>query len=340
VRVIAPVFRHAGQWLDWRDFISVAAREAIDMAAESKPAILAAIAANLAIAVTKFVAAAISGSSAMISEGVHSLVDTGDGALLLLGLKASQRPPDDLHPFGHGLELYFWTLIVSVMIFGVGGGISVYEGILHVLHPRTIGDTAWTYAALGVAALFEGISWSIALKGFVRAMRDRGAWQTIKSTKDPTLFAVVLEDSAALAGLIAAFLGIFLSRRLNLPVLDGVASIVIGVLLMSVASVLAWESRKLMIGEAAPRETVESIHAIASGEAAVQSASWPMTLQLGPRQILVNLALQFSSGVSSDRIFEAVAGLQRRIRERHPDVKHIFMAIQAARSDRQSSDQR
>jgi cation diffusion facilitator family transporter len=194
----------------------------------SKKAVYAAIAGNLAIAISKFVAAAFTGSSAMISEGVHSLVDTGDGGLLLLGLKRSERPPDDIHPFGHGKELYFWTLIVAILIFALGGGVSSYEGVMHILNPRPIKSSVWSYSVLGLAMVFEGASLTVAWHEFARVKGRHGFWQTIRESKDPTIYTVILEDSAALAGLLAALAGVFLTELTGNPVYDGLASIIIG----------------------------------------------------------------------------------------------------------------
>jgi cation diffusion facilitator family transporter len=295
------------------------------MPGESKPVIIAAICGNLALAITKFVTAAFSGSSAMLSEAVHSLVDTGNGGLLLLGLHLSKRPADDDHPFGHGLELYFWSLIVAVMIFGVGGGISVYEGILHVLNPKPLENVMWNYVAIGAGVVLEGTAWLFALKGFRRAMGKRGAWETIRDTKDPTIFAVLLEDSAALLGLLAAFLGILLGHLLDLPVLDGIASIVIGILLMAVASILARESRKLLIGESADPAVVAGVLAIVRNDPAVELARRPLTLQLGPWEVLVNLDVQFRRDLSAADVEHAVGRMERAIRAEHPQVKRIFL---------------
>ena len=218
--------------------------------ASSKFVIYAAIGANLAIAIMKFVAAALTGSSAMVSEGIHSLVDTGNGGLLLFGIHKSKQPADATHPFGYGKELYFWSLIVAVLIFGVGGGISIYEGIAHLLHPRPLEDPFWSYLVLGFAAVFEGLVFVIAFRAF-QALKgeDESIWQAIKSSKDPTTFTVLFEDAAAMLGLIFAFVGIFLAYQFENPYLDGVASVCIGLLLAAVAVVLAYESKGLLVGE-------------------------------------------------------------------------------------------
>ena len=218
------------------------------MSTESRTAIFAAIAGNLAIAATKLIAAFFTGSSAMLSEGIHSLVDTGNGGLLLLGLRKSQKPADANHPFGHGKELYFWSLVVAILIFALGGGMSVYEGVTHLSHAQ-LHDPTWNYVVLGFAIVFESFSFYFAYKAFRKEMSGQGVFKTIRASKDPTTFTVLFEDTAALLGLVVAFLGIFLGHQLNNPYLDGVASIVIGVILAVVAGFLAFESKGLLIGE-------------------------------------------------------------------------------------------
>jgi len=226
----------------------------------SKRAIHAAIGGNLAISIMKFIAAAFTGSSAMLSEGIHSLVDTGNSGLLLLGIHRSRKAADAAHPFGHGKELYFWSLIVAVLIFGVGGGISTYEGILHMLHPAPLQDSTWSYVVLGLAVVFEGVVLVIALREF-RKQTEKGEslWRAVRSSKDPATFTVLFEDAAALLGLLAAFAGIFLSHRLDLPWEDGATSIVIGLILGSTAGFLAYESKGLLVGEGADPKTLEAI---------------------------------------------------------------------------------
>ncbi len=190
--------------------------------ADSRLAVYGAIAGNSAIAVMKFAGAAVTGSSAMLSEAIHSTVDTGNGLLLLLGLRLSRRPPDERHPFGHGKELYFWSLIVAMLVFGVGGGVSAYEGILHVRNPPSLQDPFWAYVVLGAAAVFEGSSLAVALRQFYAQKGDTPFWKALRTSKDPAVYTVMAEDSAALAGLAAAALGIFGSHQLNMPTLDGI----------------------------------------------------------------------------------------------------------------------
>src|SRR4051812_7305398 len=235
------------------------------MAKESAAAIYASIAANVGIATTKFVAAAFTGSSAMTAEGVHSLVDACDGLLLLLGRRRSRRPPTPEHPFGHGRELYFWSLIVAIVFFALGGGLSVYEGIQHILSPEPLKNPAWNYAVLGFAALFDGGSLVVGLRQFREAAGGRGFWAAIREGKDPSLFSVVLEDIADMAGIALAFLGVFLGHLLNNPYLDGAASVGIGLVMAGVAVVLLVESKGLLIGERADADVVECITAAAAG---------------------------------------------------------------------------
>lgn len=291
----------------------------------SKVAVYAAIAGNLAIAISKFVAATFTGSSAMLSEGVHSLVDTGNGGLLLLGLKRSQRPPDDLHPFGHGKALYFWTLIVAIMIFAVGGGISFYEGVRHIQHPQPLESPVWSYSVLGLAMVFEGISWSVAWHEFSEVQGERGFWQTIRESKDPTLYTVIFEDSAAMLGLLAALAGVFLTERTGNPVYDGSASIVIGLLLAGVAVYLANESRGLLIGEGTDPDTLADIRRMAEEDEAVVKVRRPLTMHFGPDTVLLTMEIQFNPSLPASELEAVVDRIEKRIRKRHPKIKHIML---------------
>lgn len=296
------------------------------MAEESKTAVFAAIVGNLAIAVMKFTAAAFTGSSAMLSEGIHSLVDTGNGGLLLFGIHKSKQPADAMHPFGHGKELYFWTLIVAVLIFGVGGGISVYEGVLHIIHPAPMGDPTWSYAVLGLAVLFEGIVFVIALRSFLSVKpADENIWQAIKSSKDPTTFTVLFEDTAALLGLITAFAGIFLGHYFGNPYFDGAASVVIGLILASVASLLAYESKELLIGEGADPETLKNIRELAEAEPGVKKVINPLTMHFGPDTVLLTVDIEFDKKLSAAEVEATVDRLEKSIRSRYKAIKHIYI---------------
>jgi cation diffusion facilitator family transporter len=292
----------------------------------TKPvAIYGALVANLGIAATKFTAALLTGSSAMLSEGIHSLVDTGNQGLLLLGLKRSRRPADEDHPFGHGKEIYFWSLIVAILLFGLGGGMSVYEGILHVTEPVEVTSPVWNYGVLAFAFVFEGASFLIALGELRRRNPRAGLLRAIHRSKDPSVFVVVYEDSAALAGLVVAFVGVLLSHLLDLPVLDGVASVVIGLILGAVAVLLAWESKELLLGEAVRPEVVESVRALAAADPDVANLRRPLTMHLSPYEVLLNLDVQFREGISAAEVVRAVDRLEQSIRKAHPEMRRIFI---------------
>jgi len=293
--------------------------------AESTKVIYAAIAANIAIAATKFTAAAFTGSSAMISEGVHSLVDTGNGGLMLLGVRQSRKPADERHPFGYGKELYFWTLIVAIVIFAVGGGISAYEGLLHVLRPRPLEDALLNYIVLGVAFVFEGYSFGVAFKAFQLEKGEQSIWESIDTSKDPTTYTVLFEDSAALLGLIVAFVGVFLAHQFNNPYFDGAASIFIGVILAIVAVLLAYESKGLLVGEAVDPETLKNIRRIAESDPRVEKVKSALTMHFGPHTILLAMDLQFRKNLSAAEVENSIDILEDKIRKQHEDVKHIFI---------------
>jgi cation diffusion facilitator family transporter len=296
-------------------------------------AVMAAIIGNLAIAASKFVAAAVTGSSAMLSEGIHSLVDTGNGALLLLGMRLARRPPDELHPFGHGKELYFWSLIVAMVIFGMGGGMSLYEGIVHMRAPRAVENVLWSYVVLAIAVVFESASMAVAVREFLRVKpAGQTLWQAVRTSKDPTTFVVILEETAALAGLAVAFLGLWLGQRLGNPYLDGAASLLIAMILMAVAVFLASESRGLLLGESADPALIESILRLVQADPAVERVARPLTMHMGPEQILLNLGIQFRRPLALPDIEAAVRRLEARIRGAHPAIAQIFIEADALRS--------
>lgn len=294
------------------------------MTEESKVAVVAAIAGNLAIAATKLTAAFFSGSSAMLSEGIHSIVDTGNGLLLLVGLKKSKKPADLRHPFGHGKELYFWPLVVAILIFALGGGMSVYEGVTHIIHPNHA-DPTWNYVVLAFAFVFESISSVFAYKAFRGELKGRGAIEAIRASKDPTSFTVLFEDTAALLGLIVAFLGIFLGQLFHNPYFDGAASILIGLILASVAVFLAYETKGLLIGEGVNPETLESLRSIAGADAAVKEVRKSLTMHFGPHEVLLTLDILFKQELSAEQITTAVNRVEAAIRAQHPEIKHIFI---------------
>ncbi|WP_103019746.1 cation diffusion facilitator family transporter [Salinibacter altiplanensis] len=305
--------------------------------ASSKKAIYAAILGNFAIAVTKFLGAVVSGSSAMLAEGIHSLVDTGNGGLLLLGIRRSKRPPDEQHPYGYGKSLYFYTLVVAVLIFGLGGGVSLYEGILHTLAPGhggatsasifgvTVGGLTLNTIVLGAAIVFEGLALRTALQEFNKQRGDTPFFKAIVTSKDPTTFTVLFEDTAAISGLVVALVGIHLASLLHMPVIDGIASIIIGLILCGVAAFLIWESKKLLIGEAADPEIRDDIRRMAREEADGASIERLLTMHMGPRTLLLNIDLRFRDTLDADAVEGAVDRLERAIREAHPSIRYIFV---------------
>lgn len=299
------------------------------MAQDGKTAVVAAIFGNFAIATTKFFAAGFSGSSAMLSEAIHSLVDTGNGALILLGIHNSRKPPDTEHPFGHGRELYFWTLMVGVLIFGVGGGMSIYEGLTHIADPTRIEDAKWNYIVLGISAVFESVTWSFGWKAFSKERRGRGVFQAIHTTKDPTSFSVLLEDSAALLGLAVASLGIFLSRYLNQPYFDGAASIVIGILLCIIATVMVYESRGLLIGEGVDHQTLQALRSIVESDPDVAHVQRLQTIYQSPSSVVLAIELSFKDSISAVDVREAVRRLESNIQASYPEIKYVFFGAES-----------
>ena len=297
--------------------------------AKGKKAIYAAIIGNGLIAITKFVAAAITGSSAMLSEGVHSLVDTGNGGLLLLGLHRAKQPADDAHPFGYGKEVYFWTLVVAMLIFAGGGGISIYEGIEHIRHPVETGDPTIAFIVLGLAVVFEGFALTIAWREFKKARGATRTWTAIRRGKDPTSFAVLLEDAAAMAGIWVAAAGIAAAHLLDMPVLDGVASVVIGCILAGVAVILARETRGLLVGEAAEDELAANVRRIATEDEAVSEVMRLLTMHVGPDDVVVNLDLRFHADLGAHDVAEAVERLEKSIKAAHPRIRYLFMETAA-----------
>lgn len=300
----------------------------------SKFVIYAALAGNLAIAAAKGGAALWTGSSAMLSEAIHSLVDTGNQGLLLYGLHRAARPPDAAHPLGYGRELYFWTFIVALLVFALGAGISLYEGVVHIRHPHPIEDASVTYAVLGLSFLFEGGSWWAALKEFQAAKGELGYMEAVRLSKDPTTMTVLLEDSAALLGLIIAFAGILSAQLLGIPELDGVASIVIGLVLALTAAILARETKGLLIGEAADPALERSILRLAAEDRGVERVNGALTVHLSPDQVVVNLSVEFHDDLAASDMELAVERMERRITQAHPQVSAVFVRPQRSETYR------
>jgi cation diffusion facilitator family transporter len=295
----------------------------------SKVVIFAAMAGNLCIAITKFAAGYVTRSSAMLSEGIHSLVDTGNGLLLLWGLRQAARAADQEHPFGYGKELYFWTLIVAVLIFALGGGISIVEGFRNIAHPKPTVSPFVNYVVLSLAFVFEGTAWLVALREFRKIKGPRGYLEAVHESKDPTTFTVLFEDTAAMLGLIVAFLGIFLGDLLDLHELDGLASIVIGVILCSVAVFLAAETKGLLIGEGIDAKTRIRIAQLVQEDPAVNRVVRALSMHLGPDDVLLTLEIAFRQDLTAGQVAGAIDRLDRAIRKAHPEVRHLFVEAQS-----------
>ena len=306
------------------------------MAGSSKIAIYGAIAANSAIAVSKFVAAFFTGSSAMLSEGIHSLVDTGNGILLLFGIKRSKAPPDAKHPFGYGNEIFFWSFVVAILIFSLGGGIALYEGIQHIIHPRQLENVHWNYIVLILAMVFEGAALRVALKQFNVNRRNKRFLGALMDSKDTTTVAVVVEDTAALLGLIIALLSVFLGHVTGWVYFDGIGSVLIGVLLLGVSFFFAIECKALLVGEGLMPQNIEKIESILREEPRVGSFRRPLSLYFGPDEVLVNLDVHFIDELTSDEIEETVDRIETRIKTALPKVNRIF--IEAATIRRRKPD--
>ncbi len=302
------------------------------MATGSKKVIYVALIGNALIAIIKFIAAAITGSSAMLSEAIHSLVDTCNQVLLLYGLKRAQRPPDKNFPFGYGKEIYFWSFIVAILIFALGAGVSIYEGIIHLLHPKPITTPYINYIVIGFAMMFEGFAWYFAFKEFTKS---KGKWSYIMAVqkgKDPSILVVLFEDSAALIGLVVAFLGIFLGQVTGIVYFDGAASIIIGLILAGTATWLAYETKGLLIGESANDSIVQGIRELASGHDYVGHVNEVLTLHMGPDFILVNISLDFMDEATADEIETTVEKLDKEIKKNYLQVKRVFVEAEARKS--------
>jgi cation diffusion facilitator family transporter len=295
------------------------------MATGSKMVVYAALIGNGLIAITKFGAASFTGSSAMFSEAIHSLVDTGNQGLLLYGMIKAQTPADERHPFGYGREIYFWAFIVAMLIFAVGGGVSVYEGIHKIQHPKIITNPMVNYIVLGLAIVFEGCATFFAYREFNRTRGDKPYIRALRSSKDPAIFTVLMEDTAAIIGLVVALVGVALAGALDMPVLDGVASVIIGVILICTAIFLALESKALLIGESAEPQMGRDIRLIIQRMPEVDKVHAILTQHLGPRQVLINMSLDFKDDLSAEQVENAVGSLRQQIRQSYPIVSRVFI---------------
>ena len=306
----------------------------------STSSIIAAIVSNILVGIVKFIAAGISGSAAMVAEGIHSIVDSGNGMLVYLGVRRSKKPADTEHPFGYGQELYFWTLVVAILIFALGGGFSIYEGVARLLEitPDTkMGDPTMNYIVIAAGAVIEGTSLVIAIKNFNRARMGRGALEFIREAKDPSLFTVVLEDSAAELGLLFAFAGVFLAHHFNDPRIDAAASILIGLLLSGVSVVLLRESKGLLIGEGLKNEELKIVEAIVESNPHVIECGRILSMYMGPHDLLLTIDATFDQGATRDDIVFAVDDIEQKLMRRFPDSTRVFIESESLRFTRRQA---
>ena len=291
----------------------------------SRTAVIAALVGNLLIAVTKGVAAAISGSSAMLSEAVHSVVDSGNEVLLLYGQHRANKPPDRTHPLGYGREIYFWSFVVALLIFALGAGVSIYEGITHIQHPETIDDPLINFVVYGFAAVFEGVSWWFGWNAFQRIRRGKGIMDAVRASKDPTSFMVLFEDSAALIGIAIAASATALSLHFHAPWIDGTGSILIGLVLAAVAVILARESKALLIGERATDELTESLRAATLRQPGVKGVENILTSQLAPDQVIATLSVHFDDSLDVPKLEKLIGRIESELRSDHPELFRVFV---------------
>ncbi|QPJ66196.1 MAG: cation transporter [Candidatus Nitrohelix vancouverensis] len=302
----------------------------------SKIAIYAALFGNGLIAITKFFAAFYTGSSAMFSEAIHSVVDTGNQVLLLYGLKCAAKPADKSHPFGYGMELYFWSFVVAILIFGLGAGISIYEGIMKIQNPSVITSPHINFIVIGIAVVFEAMAFSVALREFYKTKGSQNWIKAVRASKDPAIFTVLFEDLAALLGLLVAGIALYLSDLLQMPILDGVGSVTIGLILASTATLLAYECKGLLTGEAANEKVVYGIRTILKNETSILHINEILTMHMGPHDILLNMSLDFEDGISSNAVEETISRLETNIKAEYPQIRRIFIEAQGWSAHRKS----
>jgi cation diffusion facilitator family transporter len=295
----------------------------------STKVIIAALLGNMAISIIKFIAAFMTGSSAMLSEGIHSLVDTGNQMLLLHGIKRAKKPADEDFPFGYGKEIYFWSFIVAILIFAVGAGVSIYEGVLHVLNPVEIENPSINYIVLTLALIFEGAAWLFAFKAFGKVKGKRSYIEAVQVGKDPSMFVVLFEDSAAMLGLLVAMLGIWLAQTTGIAEFDGIASIMIGLILGGTAIWLAIETKGLLIGEGANTEVIKSIRQLAESFDEVEKVNELLTMHMGPDFVLVNISIRFKRGKLTRELEAVIQEIDGKIKAKHETVKRIFVEAEA-----------
>lgn len=293
----------------------------------SKISIYGAILANLAIAISKFVAGFYTGSSAMFSEGIHSIVDTANGGLLLYGIKKSEKPADETHPFGYGKEIYFWSFVVAVLIFALGGGIAIYEGIHHIIEPSTVENVRVNYFVLGLAVVFEGTSLFVALREFKKIHGKRGLIASMRKSKDSSSFAIIIEDFGAIIGLVVALIGVFIGDVFDWQYADGLASVIIGIILTGMAIFLSVETKALLIGESMDVDSLSKMKSILNENTSVKEFGVIRSVHFGPIGVMVGVDVHFDDGYSLEEIETEINVLEFTIKEHIPEVKHVFIEI-------------
>lgn len=304
----------------------------------NRKAVVIAVLADLGIACAKCIAFFATHSSAMLSETIHSLVDAGNGAMLVFGLHRSRRPANATHPLGYGKELYFWTLLVALFIFLAGGGASIAEGIERILHPQPIQHVAWSYITLAIAFLFESYSLRISLQEFRETEGVPASWRSIHASKDPSTFTVIFEDTAAILGIAAALAGTLLDQFLHLRLADGIASVVIGSILMLVAFLLIMESKALLIGEGGDRHMLNEIHTLTQQQKGVRRAGYPLTMYFGPHNVLLAMNVRFDESLNRDQIEQTIDAIETAIRQRFPQVHAIYLEAESIKANPRLSD--
>ncbi len=295
----------------------------------SKKVIFAALIGNFLIFVTKLSAAIYTNSSAMFSEAIHSIVDCGNQVLLLYGIKKASQKADRAHPFGYGKELYFWSFVVAMLIFAVGAGVSLYEGVHKIIEPEEITNIHINYIVLSVAILFEAYPWKMAYDEFNRRRSGLPFFTAVQESKDPGLFAILFEDTAAMLGLFSALVGLLIGDFFDIPEADGVASVAIGIILAMTAALLAFECKGLLIGEAADPKVIKSIRNLFDGHPYVDNINEVLTMHMGPRDILLNLSLDFKNSIPAGEVENIISMFEQKIKQKHPEIKRVFIEIQS-----------
>ena len=312
---------------------SIAQKDAQPKTGGSNKVIYAAIVANIGIAVAKFIVAAVTGSAAMLAEGIHSAVDTGNELLLLIGERHSKKPPDKRHPFGYGKVVYFWALIVAMSVFALGGGLSIHHGYVALRAPEPLRDPTWNYVVLVVSALFEGYSWNVSRKELNRRRKPGASlWQTMRASKDASVFTVFIEDSAALTGLAIAGLGIFLGQLFDNPYFDPAASVLVGLLLVGAAFTLARETGGLLVGESIGSDATQALRKIFEDDPDILDVARVLTMQLGPDEALLTASVRFRREMRIGEVEQAIARIEKKVAAAYPSVKHVYFESGALRS--------